>query len=112
MEKFVFKNYEIYADSYETRTSWGHTCEIVRDFERLASNKIRYYNRTWECYRYQSCILGAIDNLIEDRKAELVDDWKLKNNKSKATKEQKEIAVAGDALLAEYREMYDHFKNL
>lgn len=110
-----FRNYFIECYSYETQYNWGHIVEISRKdtiFDTIARNKITYYNRTWECYRYQSCILGAICQLIEDRKKELIDDWKLQHNIKRASASEKEMAIADDLLLAEYREMYEHFKNL
>lgn len=109
-----FKNYVIDCYSWETQSNWGHKVEIYPAGDTLniiASNKTTYYNRTWECYRYQSCILGAIWGLIDFRKARLIDIWKANNGKKRATKEEKEMAVAGDDLLAEYNEMYEYFKS-
>ena len=105
------ENYGIFCYSYETQYNWGHKVKIYKNDRLVAENKITYYNRTWECYRYQSCILGAIYNLIEDRKQTLIDDYKLKTGKKRTTKEEKEIAIADDPVIAEYDKMYDYFKN-
>lgn len=51
---------EMKAWYYETRNSWGHKGYIwghVGDnYCNTNDFKIRYYNRTWECYRFQSLL--------------------------------------------------------
>ena len=55
-KKYIFKCW-----SYETRTSWGHWCEVLDDnYNTICKCRIRYYNRTWEVYRYQTVALKAI----------------------------------------------------
>ena len=41
------------AYGWETRNSWGHTAYCP---ELGMEAKIRYYNRTWECHRFDSVI--------------------------------------------------------
>ena len=50
----------ICANGWETRYSWGHTAEVWADNELMATAKIRYYNRTWEEYRFKSVIHEAL----------------------------------------------------
>lgn len=50
---------------WETRDSWGHETELIIDGMNKAYNKVRYYNRTWECYRFQSCMLGCVQGCLE-----------------------------------------------
>ena len=106
-------NYDIYCYTYETQYNWGHIVKIYNKdtYYLIGSNKITYYNRTWERYRYQSCILGAIYNLIEERKQHLIDEYKLKTGKKRTTKEEKEIAIANDSVIDEYKEMRKYFEN-
>lgn len=51
---------DISAFGWETRYSWGHTAEVSVNLEVIARAKIRYYNRTWESYRFQSVIHSAL----------------------------------------------------
>lgn len=57
---------------YTQNTSYGfrHICtegynntEEARYIKRDILNKCCYYNRTWECFRYQTVLRGAIEKL-------------------------------------------------
>jgi hypothetical protein len=83
-------NWQLINESWETRNSWGHKTTILRnDFEFL-SHKIKYYNRTWENYRYQTCMRGAIEELREQQLSRYIDDYKYNNNISRFRKGEKE----------------------
>lgn len=58
-------NITIFADGWHTRYSWGHTAEISVGFNTVAKYRIRYYNRTWESYRFQSAIHGALEAYVK-----------------------------------------------
>lgn len=62
--------FTLVCETWNTRTSWGHEVILYRNetFE-VDRAKIRYYNRTWECYLYQSAILKVILDVIERIKA-------------------------------------------
>lgn len=55
---------DISAYGWETRDSWGHTAEVMVNFETVARAKIRYYNRTWESYRFQTAIHSALHGYV------------------------------------------------
>lgn len=58
------------CESWNTRNSWGHEVTLYKnDTFRVGRAKVRYYNRTWECYQYQSAIKSVIYNAIEEIKA-------------------------------------------
>lgn len=58
------------CESWRTRNSWGHEVTLYKnDTFEVGRAKIRYYNRTWECYQYQSAIKSVIYNAIEEIKA-------------------------------------------
>ena len=60
-KKYVFRCWY-----YETRTSWGHKCEVLDDnYNTICKCRIRYYNRTWESYRYQSVALKAVEKAFK-----------------------------------------------
>lgn len=52
------------------------------------SYKATYYNRTWECYDYQSCISGCLSCLLEEVKKEITDRVKEQNGWKKLTDEK------------------------
>lgn len=56
-----FKPLQFVCEYYETRNSWGHKGKILYNGHDInITGKIRYYNRTWECYTYQSLLLQLI----------------------------------------------------
>lgn len=58
------------CESWRTRNSWGHEVTLYKnDTFEVGRAKIRYYNRTWECYQYQNAIKSVIYNAIEEIKA-------------------------------------------
>lgn len=67
------KNFTILCDYWGTRNSWGHEAALYVDSKKIKSYKIRYYNRTWEAYTFQSvinsCIYSVIKELTEELKA-------------------------------------------
>lgn len=53
------------CESWRTRTSWGHEVTLYKNNSfKVARVKIRYYNRTWESYMYQSAIKNVIIDAI------------------------------------------------
>lgn len=62
--------FTIVCESWQTRNSWGHKVSLYRNESFfVGSAKIRYYNRTWEKYQYQSTIKSVIFNAIQEIKA-------------------------------------------
>lgn len=62
--------FSLVCESWRTRNSWGHRVTLYRnDTTKVGSIKIRYYNRTWEKYLYQSAIKSVIYNVIQEIKA-------------------------------------------
>lgn len=56
-----FKDVRFYCEYYETRNSWGHRGHVIGIGLNDLSTKRRYYNRTWECYTYQSLLFDLLD---------------------------------------------------
>jgi len=55
----------IIARGWETRYSWGHEAYIMLGCTQVAYAKYRYYNRTWESYRFQSVLHGVVSNYVQ-----------------------------------------------
>lgn len=62
----ITKHLEVKAETYETRNSWGHKAELRQDGEIIATNRIRYYNRTWEPWQYHDVINGLLYKAEKD----------------------------------------------
>lgn len=58
--------FTLVCESWRYRNSWGHEVTLYKnDTVRIGRVKIRYYNRTWESYQYQSAIKSVIYDAIE-----------------------------------------------
>ena len=58
------------CEYWRTRNSWGHEVTLYKnDTFKVGRAKIRYYNRTWESYLYQSAIKSVIYDTLEKIKA-------------------------------------------
>ena len=58
--------YNIVNEYWETSRAWGHKSTLVAPWGEVESRKIRYYNRTWESYTYQTCMSGLLDTVLEN----------------------------------------------
>lgn len=83
------KEYNIVNEYWETSYAWGHKSTLLAPYE-VATNKVRYYNRTWEYYTYQSCMLGLIDRKIEKDQNLYITRYKEKNDILRFKKGQKD----------------------
>ena len=62
-KKYVFRCWY-----YETRTSWGHWCEVLdENYNTICKCRIRYYNRTWEAYTFQSVAVLAAEKAFKSK---------------------------------------------
>ena len=105
--------FTLVCESWRTRNSWGHEVTLYKnDTFKVGSTKIRYYNRTWESYQYQSaihCVISQAINEIKEaaKKAFLT----LHNYKVMTKKRAAEFAkyLANDPEFAIYNELYKMF---
>jgi len=52
----ITDNIVIKASVYENSRNWGHKAEVYVDNELLFKRYIRYINRTWEEWQFQSLL--------------------------------------------------------
>lgn len=77
----AYPEFKIVAYSYETSNSWGHKAELIKNNDyTLNKYKIRYYNRTWETYQYQSVIKSVLDDYMTQIINDFISDYKDTNS--------------------------------
>lgn len=55
------------CESWSNKNGWGHEVTLYKNNElKVGSARVRYYNRTWENYLYQSAIKQVICNVIDE----------------------------------------------
>lgn len=75
---FRYKDFTFSARYWETSNAWGHECYLLRDgVGEVGKARYRYYNRTWECYTYQSVMFGAIEDYKKKELARYLNSRKI-----------------------------------
>ena len=67
------------VNSRSNRSGFVHECVLCLNGNEIAREKTQYYNRTWEAYRFQSVMLGAVSNALNEVKQRISDDMKQRN---------------------------------
>ena len=83
IKKIICKNgreYNIVNEYWENSNSWGHKSTLIAPWGEVESHKVRYYNRTWERYTYESCMSGLINTILEDNLKSYITQYKEKND--------------------------------
>lgn len=92
---------ELVNESWTTSRSWGHKTNVIVNGYDYGTHKVRYYNRTWESYTFQTCMSGAVREIIEENITRYLENYKYTNNITRFKKGQKE------ELIKEYKENND-----
>ena len=83
------REYNIVNEYWETSRAWGHKSTLVAQWGEIESRKVRYYNRTWESYKYQTCMSGLLDSILENDFKNYITREKENNGIARLTKEKK-----------------------
>ena len=97
IKKIICKNgreYNIINEYWETSRAWGHKSTLIAPWGEVESHKVRYYNRTWERYTYESCMSGLINTILEDNLKSYITEYKEKNDITRLTSLQKDMIKA------------------
>ena len=92
---------ELVNESWSTSRSWGHKTNVIVNGYDYGEYKVRYYNRTWENYTFQSCMTGAIAKVMRYNITRYLENYKYTNNITRFKKGQRE------ELIKEYKESND-----
>ena len=85
--------WQLVNESWSNSNGWGHKTTVIRNGYDFEPHKVRYYNRTWEMYTYQTCMSGAVETIYENELSRFVENWKISNDVVRFKKGQKEAVV-------------------
>ena len=88
------REYNIVNEYWETSRAWGHKSTLIAPWGEVESRKVKYINRTWERYTYESCMSGLINTILEDNLKSYITQYKEKNDITRLTSLQKDIIKA------------------
>lgn len=79
-------NYTFVCGQWENSRGWGHEVTLFIEHLQLSYAKVRYINRTWESYQYQSAMLEAINKKQAETIKNAIEEYKAKNNIKRMSK--------------------------
>ena len=110
IKKFLVNGKEyMFVNSYRnTRNGFAHDTTLFINGVVNTKNTCHYINRTWECYTYQTVMMGAVRELINDRRTRLERKYKEDNGFSRLTDKRRlelEDIFNADNVLNEYEKV-------
>lgn len=95
-KKVINNNEYMFLNSCRgNRSGFVHETELYRNDRLIGTYRIQYYNRTWECYTYQTVMKGLIDMLQTNSRESYVRAWKEEHGIKRLT-ESKRKAMQED----------------
>ena len=61
--KKITENLSITGEVYSNSRAWGHEVKAIYHGREVEKNRIRYHNRTWERYQFESAWYGLLDKM-------------------------------------------------
>ena len=103
--------YTFINNSRGNRSGFVHETKLYKNNALIGQNKVQYYNRTWECYTYQSVMKGVVYTLINAEYEAFKNEYKERHNikrltKAKETEVYKELSLIEQSLYADMLELY------
>jgi len=89
VKKVNGKKFEFVNEYYETSNSWGHKSTLLINGYEQESIKIRYYNRTWECYTYQSAMYKVLGEYKDRLLKRFLENYLYNTGKNRFGKNEK-----------------------
>ena len=77
---FKFKKWEIKSSVWRKSRSWGHESRLFYDGLEENYARIKYQNRTWESFEFESCMLDVVTDWIENYRKKFEKSFKHTNN--------------------------------
>lgn len=108
--------YDFRCQYYEVSGSnqaslWGHEADFKVNGLTVSHAKISYYNRTWESFQYQSCMLNALDNYIDNVKKSLFNKARDNQNINRLNKQYKEQILTNNYTYQELLKLREMISN-
>ena len=101
-----------YNRSESTRNGFRHVSSMFLDHEHIGQGTVNYLNRTWEWYHFQTSMIRAVENRIDERQDRLESIYRRNNGIKRMTAAKRgefEKILDADETMQLYR---DTIKNL
>ena len=78
--------FEFVCNSRGTKHGFAHDCNLFINDNREQTAHCHYLNRTWECWRYQTACITALNQEIEWYTNRMMEQWKGEHGYNRMTK--------------------------
>lgn len=85
--------WQLVNESWSTSSSWGHRTNVIRNGYDYGETKVRYYNRTWEMFAFQTCMSAAVSKIYQEELERFIENWKYRNNVDRFKRGQKQEII-------------------
>lgn len=97
--------------SYDNRSGFVHKTELYQNDRLIGEYKIQYYNRTWECYQFQSVMRGVVNTILGEEFETFKTMYKRQHDIKRLTKAKHEammqdFEINKPALYDDLQELY------
>lgn len=72
------------------RSGFVHETQLFKNSQPIGDAKIQYYNRTWECYEYQTVMKRLVGELMETCEEIFQNAWKNAHNIKRLTQAKRD----------------------
>lgn len=100
--KFTFVN-----DAGSNRSGFYHNTTLLQNGWEIGRNRSQYYNRTWESYKYQSCMKTTVHNTIKKELLEDFESFKKMHGLSRLSQKTKDEIEAASKTIQALRKLYE-----
>lgn len=90
---------------------WGHEVEFKIDYQTVSFAKCSYYNRTWETWEFQTCMLNALSNYMKSIENTVYDNGRQTYNVKKLSKDKKDQLLDENTSYKSLKKLYDMIAN-
>ena len=70
-------DFQFACNYWETSNAWGHEVRLCKHGVEVGRARVRYYNRTWEAYTFQSAMYSAVENYKQKEIERYLNNYKL-----------------------------------
>jgi hypothetical protein len=84
----------------------GHNVEFIMDGNKLAEATTPYYNRTWETFKFQTCMIKALNQYKDSVESSIYSNTREKTGTRGLKKTDKEQALAQNDIYQALDKLY------